>query len=409
MQHYYRAVCLLSWLLLGLNYSTWANDKSTALDTDGDGIVNACDADSDNDGIPDIWEDPNQNNTFSDDDLEGSLLTGTQLGDGTPDYLDLDSDNDGVLDLFESGVSLSLINLYDADHNGILSGPVGTNGFLDALETFPDSGIPIYRLRDSDGDGIPNFNDLTSDGNNFDLYNINPNLDVFGLGYITAINDPDKDGIQAVIDSDPAGRGAPNSPLSPFTVNYTMVASTASLNTPCALPVRIVRFSAVENEQAILLQWEIADASNFSHFEVERSADLARFESIGRIAFAEGQRFYQLRDKRPQPGVMYYRLKLIDLDATFNYSKTLSIRLSEAITNWQVGPNPSTGVLKLNGLEVGSRVELMDMQGRGAVLLGIASESTAQFDVGTRPADLYLLKVSSPAGQIDSKRILLQK
>jgi hypothetical protein len=32
---------------------TAVNDKSPVLDTDGDGIIDACDLDSDNDGIPD--------------------------------------------------------------------------------------------------------------------------------------------------------------------------------------------------------------------------------------------------------------------------------------------------------------------------------------------------------------------
>ncbi|WBX73140.1 choice-of-anchor L domain-containing protein [Tenacibaculum pacificus] len=52
--------------------------------------------------------------------------------DTIPDYLDLDSDNDGCNDSTEAGVDL--VNL---------TGPVGTNGIYDSLETFPDSGILI--------------------------------------------------------------------------------------------------------------------------------------------------------------------------------------------------------------------------------------------------------------------------
>jgi hypothetical protein len=45
------------------------NDKSSAIDSDGDGgIADACDNDSDNDGIPDAWEDLNANGKFEDDD-----------------------------------------------------------------------------------------------------------------------------------------------------------------------------------------------------------------------------------------------------------------------------------------------------------------------------------------------------
>ena len=55
-------------------------------DSDGDGITNAFDLDSDNDGI-----------------LNNEEGTGDTDGDGSPDYLDLDSDNDGCYDVIEAG------------------------------------------------------------------------------------------------------------------------------------------------------------------------------------------------------------------------------------------------------------------------------------------------------------------
>lgn len=82
-----------------------------AYDTDGDGIINSKDLDSDNDGIPDIVE-------------AGGIDTN---GDGRVDVL-TDTDGDG------------LANTYDT-----------TNG-----------GVNIANL-DTDGDGVPNFTDLDSD------------------------------------------------------------------------------------------------------------------------------------------------------------------------------------------------------------------------------------------------------
>ena len=81
------------------------------LDTDGDGISNDDDPDSDNDGLTDIFEgaeDPD--------------------GDNIPNFLDLDSDGDGILDADE-----------DADGDSV---PNGVEG-----------------IGDEDGDGIPNSED----------------------------------------------------------------------------------------------------------------------------------------------------------------------------------------------------------------------------------------------------------
>ncbi|MGG5210815.1 T9SS type A sorting domain-containing protein [Chryseobacterium sp. MIQD13] len=200
---------------------TAVNDKSPSIDTDGDGIMDACDLDSDNDGIPDSLEDLDGNGKFEDDDTEGVFGPVQVLGDGISSYLDLDSDNDGVLDLFESGIPTSVINQIDTDKNGIIDSnfAVGTNGIADILETSPDSGVLKYPLKNTDGDDKPDFVDLNSNGADYDLWAIGKdNLDDFGVGFISRINDTDKDGIQAVVDTDLVKRGAPNSPLSPYAV-----------------------------------------------------------------------------------------------------------------------------------------------------------------------------------------------
>ena len=195
------------------------NDKSPTMDSDGDGVADACDGDADNDGIPDALEDLNHNGKFEDDDVDGDLLIIPVLGDGVSSYLDLDSDNDGILDLFESGIPTSVIDQIDTDKNGVIDAgvPKGNNGIADILETAPDSGVMKYPLRNTDGDDKPDFVDLKSNGVEYDLYAIGKdNLDTLGGGFISTINDADADGIQAVVDTDLVKRGSPNSPLSPY-------------------------------------------------------------------------------------------------------------------------------------------------------------------------------------------------
>ncbi|MCU7618233.1 T9SS type A sorting domain-containing protein [Chryseobacterium sp. PBS4-4] len=197
-------------------------DKSTVLDSDNDGIVDSCDLDSDNDGIPDaLEEDANKDGLYENDDLDGDILFTSVLGDGIANYLDLDSDNDGILDLFESGIPNSVIDQIDTDHNGVIDVgvAVGTNGIADVLETFPDSGIYKYPVRNKDGDAFADYIDLSSDGNEnqLDLYAIGKgDLDQLGGGFITPIIDIDRDGIMDQVDTDTTKKGSPNSPLSPY-------------------------------------------------------------------------------------------------------------------------------------------------------------------------------------------------
>lgn len=204
-----------------LQTSCNASDKSPLNDTDADGIVDGCDLDSDNDGIPDSVEDINGNRQYEDDDIDGNILVVGTLGDGVSSYLDLDSENDGILDLFESGVPATVLDVMDSDDNGVIDDgfAVGINGLADILETSPDSGIMAYPPGDTDDDGQPDFIDMMSDGTTPDLYAIGrSDLDLLGGGFISTLSDTDRDGIQSVIDTALDTRGAPGSPRSPYWV-----------------------------------------------------------------------------------------------------------------------------------------------------------------------------------------------
>ena len=155
-------------------------------DTDGDGLADYLDLDSDNDGIADIVEaggtDTDGNGTVdvtTDTDGDGFADThdtdngGTQIPttdtdlDGVADYLDLDSDNDGIYDVVEGGDGASDTNGDGVvDNNDTGFADADNNGMADNTEstTEPDSdtdGIADYLELDSDNDGC---NDVAEAG-----------------------------------------------------------------------------------------------------------------------------------------------------------------------------------------------------------------------------------------------------
>ena len=79
-------------------------------------------------------------------------------GDGVDDYLDLDSDNDGIYDVVEAG--------HDQSHTlGRLTGAVGLDGVADVIQASgqEDSGTVNYTVQDSDSDSNNDFVELDSD------------------------------------------------------------------------------------------------------------------------------------------------------------------------------------------------------------------------------------------------------
>ncbi len=150
--------------------------EGNCADTDNDGVNDGNDLDDDNDGILDTTEE----------------LTATNNGDtdndGIVDSLDSDSDNDGINDVIEAGGS-------DLDGDGFIGeGPivdVNNDGVEDSIE--PLGFDPI----DTDGDGLPNFQDLDSDA---DTVSDELENDVNGDG--TLVDDTDGDGLPDYVDVD---------------------------------------------------------------------------------------------------------------------------------------------------------------------------------------------------------------
>ncbi len=156
-------------------------DDTLEADTDGDGVPDRLDLDSDNDGIPDVIElfDPAQPDAdfdgfpdnFQDDNGDGlhdgipdNVVPVDTDGDGIPDYLDLDSDNDGISDLIEGGADPAL----DANDDGMIDDliDVDKDGIADGVDGHIHDfapGIPAS-LPDSDADGIYDFRDPVSNG-----------------------------------------------------------------------------------------------------------------------------------------------------------------------------------------------------------------------------------------------------
>jgi hypothetical protein len=136
------------------------------------------------------------------------------------------------------------------------------------------------------------------------------------------------------------------------------------------LPLDLQSFEREIKEKTVLLTWTSTNEDNFSHYELERSKDGVVFSPIA-LVFGKDQTHneYAYSDGSPFLGMNYYRLKMIDNDGQFKYSKILTARFSEISKgDIVIAPNPIINNqirLQLSGLEAGSyRLELHNTAGQ---------------------------------------------
>lgn len=107
-------------------------------------------------------------------------------------------------------------------------------------------------------------------------------------------------------------------------------------------PVEMGQFNSNNDGNKIKLNWLTYSETNTSMFVVERSKDGIEFEELG-IVYANNlgstESYYEFIDNNPLVGDNYYRLKIIDLDYSFEYSKVIYDFIDKKI-EINVYPNP---------------------------------------------------------------------
>jgi hypothetical protein len=107
--------------------------------------------------------------------------------------------------------------------------------------------------------------------------------------------------------------------------------------TTSVVPVTLVSFKAKAASCQALINWEIADAVNFSHFIAERSNDGSNFTAVVEMPYT-GSLTYAYSDKDAGNGTVFYRLRMVDMDGRYSYSNVVSINASCKEKQVQVYP-----------------------------------------------------------------------
>lgn len=133
------------------------------------------------------------------------------------------------------------------------------------------------------------------------------------------------------------------------------------------LPVTLISFTAKAKEKDNELNWKTSSEVNFSHFEIHRSVNAVAFAKIGEQLPSESYN-YRFLDSSAPTGSAYYRLKMIDRDGTFSFSKIIAVEHSaEKAIVGNFYPNPTTGkvTIEINAVEKGTwNITSYDLSGR---------------------------------------------
>jgi|GEM_PF-1190266 len=175
------------------------------------------------------------------------------------------------------------------------------------------------------------------------------------------------------------------------------------------LPVTFTNFTARKSGTGVQVYWNVAGEKDVLRYEIERSSNGRDFVKIGEVA-ANTNAGYMFTDNQAQNGVVFYRVRNVDLDGKFTYTSVARVNLNKVIS-LKAFPQPA-----LNNLTI----EHGNVSGKGLLTLATADGRTVyQSDIrpevnqtvinlsSFRPG-MYIVRFDDGSGNVESIKIVKQ-
>lgn len=172
-----------------------------------------------------------------------------------------------------------------------------------------------------------------------------------------------------------------------------------------ASPIELLYFYAEKADKGVLLDWQTTTEINNAYFDVEWSANGIDFEKIGQVLGAgttNEPQFYELMQTMPMTGNNFYRLKQVDFDGNFEYSKILNIEYETKQIEYRIFPNPTSDFINIeNGIE-GEIAQIFNASGQLVKSFSLQSPIT-RHNISNLSKGTYFIKIGTTI-----QRILIQ-
>ncbi|WP_210490760.1 T9SS type A sorting domain-containing protein [Rufibacter aurantiacus] len=202
------------------------------------------------------------------------------------------------------------------------------------------------------------------------------------------------------------------------TANASIVVADCGLGNP--LPVALTRFEGSSRSGAVVLAWSTASEKNNDRFEIERSINGKDFKKVGEVkgnGNSTATVDYSYTDRSAASGTVYYRLRQVDFDNAFEYSKVIAVsHAATASSNAAVSvyPNPVTdgrvSIRFQDQVKGSATVRLVDLSGRVLHAQEVASvegEIALNLTNLNLKAGIYLISVNAN-GQNTTQRVMVR-
>jgi hypothetical protein len=194
-------------------------------------------------------------------------------------------------------------------------------------------------------------------------------------------------------------------------VTFDNFALTNAAPAPLPLPVTFLGIVATREKNNVYLRWDVATEIHVKEYDIERSENGRNFTQVGSVPAQEKQ-VYSYNDLNAGTGILFYRLRSLDLDGSFKYSPIVKLVANNSYANTMViypSPAQSQITLQHKKLAFNAKAIITTMDGKviKALTPGVGTSNTI-IDVSNLSAGMYILRLDDGNGKIETSTFVKQ-
>lgn len=183
------------------------------------------------------------------------------------------------------------------------------------------------------------------------------------------------------------------------------------------VPITLLSFNAMWQAKNAKITWKVTDEINVHHYELERSGNGVSFTTVKKETALNNlqETNYEYVDFGAASlgvPVIFYRLKTINKDGSFEYSAIIRLSVNPADAVMIVYPNPTKGnfTLRLTNFSNQHNYEYALLTSQGTLISkGKIINTQTDFNISSQAAGVYILTITKQGKRIQNFNIILTK
>jgi aminopeptidase N len=211
-----------------------------------------------------------------------------------------------------------------------------------------------------------------------------------------------------------------NLTFTPTTVtfdSYNQVFATGAFakNTTMVLATSVIDVTSGKQGDNTKLLWTTDNSTDYAQFEIEKGSDGINFEKVGTLysSAANTSNNFSFVDYGTNTGTWYYRIKVIQKDGTYSYSKIIVVNNKTAGTKYVISPNPANNYIIIKSRDAVKKATVKLFNANGSLVKEVALMFTggnaARLQVNNLATGNYFAEITGDDGETYTKQIVIAR